>query len=173
MERRLVRGILGRQRSVELSTCRIWWKSPPHRGALCKEVRNCQEKVQMELSTIRCSQVSFKAFPGCGSCTFDLPVSKTDTQALGKRRTHTCACSAAGGCSLCPVKTARDLHTAARNFAPAGVNPDPGMRPCGQREEASFRTRKSVTLTFQKLAGFSGEDVRITGHVCRVGCGRH
>ena len=89
----------------------------PREGSLC----GCWWAMrEMELSTIRCSQVSFKAGPGCGSCTFGLPVSKTDSQALGKRRTHTCACSAAGGRSLCPVKTARDLHAAARSFARRG-----------------------------------------------------
>ena len=31
-----------------------------------------------------------------------------------------------------------------------------------------FPSKKSVTLTFQKLAGLSGVDVKITGHVCRV-----
>ena len=95
-------------------------------------------------------------------------MSKTDTQALGKRRTHTCTCSAAGGRSLCPVKTARDLHAAARSFAPAGANPDPGMRPLWPTRRGQFPSKKSVTLTFQKLAGLSGVDVRITGHVCRV-----
>ena len=137
----------------------------PREGTLC----GCWWAMrEMELSTIRCSQVSFKAGPGCGSCTFDLPVSKTDTQALGKRRTHTCTCSAAGGRSLCPVKTARDLHAAARSFAPAGANPDPGMRPLWPTRRGQFPSKKSVTLTFQKLAGLSGVDVRITGHVCRV-----
>ena len=151
---------------------------PTTQGALCKggprwplegTLCGCWWAMrEMELSTIRCRQVTFKVGPGCGSCTFDLPVSKTDTQALGKRRTHTCACSAAGARSLCPVKTARGLHAAARSFAPAGANPDPGMRPLCPTRRGQFRSKKSATLTFQKLAGLSGEDARITGHVCRV-----
>ena len=62
-------------------------------------------------STTRCRQVMFKVGPGCGSCTFDLPVSMTDTQALGKRRTDSCACSAAvpAARSLCHIEVAKDL----------------------------------------------------------------
>ena len=84
----------------------------PREGALC----GCWWAMrEMELSTTRCRRVTFKVGPGNGSCTFDLPVSKTDTQALGKRRTHSCACSAAvpAARSLCPVKVAKDLHSAA------------------------------------------------------------
>ena len=96
-------------------------------GALC----GCWWAMrEMELSTARCKQVTFNDGPGCGTCTFDLPVSKTDLQALGKRRTHTCACSGGvpGSDALCPVKVARSLHAAAFNFAPPGANPDTGMR---------------------------------------------
>ena len=68
---------------------------------------------EMELSTAKCKQVTFNDGPGCGTCTFDLPVSKTDLQALGKRRTHSCACSGGvpGSDGLCLVKVARSLHT--------------------------------------------------------------
>ena len=101
----------------------------------------------------RCKQVTFYDGPGCGTCTFDLPVSKTDLQALGKRRTHTCAClgGVPGSDALCPVKVARSLYAAAYNFAPPGANP-----------------KRLATLTFQKLARLGGMDSRITGHVCRV-----
>ena len=51
----------------------------PREGALC----GWWDMREIELSTTRCRQVTFKVGSGCGSCTFDLPVSKTDTQALG------------------------------------------------------------------------------------------
>ena len=125
----------------------------------------------MELSTIRCSQVSFKAGPGCGSCTFDLPVSKTDTQALGKRRSHTCACSAAGGPSLCPVETARDLHAAARSFAPA-ANPDPGMRPLWPTRRGQFPSKSETGWVERSRC--QNHRARLSGHGSPSnGCGRH
>ena len=91
----------------------------PREGALC----GCWWAMrEMELSTARCRQVTFNDGPGCGTCTFDLPVSKTDLQALGKCRTHSCACSGVvpGSDALCPVKVARSLHAAAAKFAPPG-----------------------------------------------------
>ena len=96
-------------------------------------------------------------------------MSKTDTQALGKRRTHSCACSAAvsGAGRLCPVKVAKALHSAARSFAPVGADPDPGMRPLWPTRRGQFPSEESATLTFQKLAVLSGLDARVTGHVCR------
>ena len=39
----------------------------------------------------RCMQVTFLGGPGCGRCVFNLPVNMSDPQALGKKRTHTCA----------------------------------------------------------------------------------
>ena len=139
----------------------------PREGALC----GCWWAMrEMELSSARCKQVTFYDGPGCGTCTFDLPVSKTDLQALGKRRTHTCACSggAPGSDALCPVKVARTLYAAAFNFAPPGANPDPGMRPLWPSRRGQFATKRLATLTFQKLARLGGMDSRITGHVCRV-----
>ena len=45
---------------------------------------------EIELSTARCKQVKFFAGLGCGTCEVDLPVSKSDPQALGKLRRHGC-----------------------------------------------------------------------------------
>ena len=71
----------------------------PREGTLCGAWWAMRE---VELSTARCMQVTFLGGEGCGRCVFDLPVTKTDPQALGKKRTHACACSAtvAGG-GLC------------------------------------------------------------------------
>ena len=113
----------------------------PREGALC----GCWWAMrEMELSTARCRQVTFENGLGCGTCTLDLPVSKTDLQALGKHRTHSCACSdmVQGSDKLCPVKVARALHTAASNFAPPGASPDPGMRPLWPSRRGQFTTQR-------------------------------
>ena len=39
---------------------------------------------EIEVSAARCLQVAFLGGPGCGRCVFDLPVSKTDPQAVGE-----------------------------------------------------------------------------------------
>ena len=65
-------------------------------------------------------QITFKVAPGCGTCTFGFPVSKSDLQALSRRRTLSCACSAAvpGSGKLCPVTVAKTSHSAATEVAP-------------------------------------------------------
>ena len=121
------------------------------------------------VSTARHRQVAFKVGPGCGTYTFDLPMTKTDTQALGKRWSHSCACSVAASAGLmCPVKVAKDLHIAASGFSPVGVDPDPGMRPLWPTRRGRLPSKRLVTLTFQKLAVMSGLGARVTGHVCQV-----
>ena len=69
----------------------------PHEGRLCGSWCAMRE---VELSTARCMQVAFLNGEGCGRCVFNLPVTKTDPQALGKKRTH----SVGGSETLCPVK---------------------------------------------------------------------
>ena len=60
---------------------------------------------EIEVGTAACTQFTFMEGAGCGSATLDLPASKTDQQALGKKRTHTCVCPSA----MCPVRAAREL----------------------------------------------------------------
>ena len=82
----------------------------PREGTLC----GCWWAMrEIELSAARCMQVTFLGGQGCGRCVFDLPVSKTDPQAVGKKRTHMCACSpaVAGSEALCPVKVAKNCTT--------------------------------------------------------------
>ena len=60
----------------------------PREGTLC----GCWSAMrEIELSAARCMQVTFLGGHGCGRCVFELPVSKTDPQAVGKKRTHICA----------------------------------------------------------------------------------
>ena len=164
-----------------LSTCRSWRTWPlgvslcgaggpifPREGTLCGAWWAIRE---VELSTARCMQVTFLGGEGCGRCIFDLPVTKTDPQALGKKRTHACACSAtvvAGGGTLCPVKVARKLYHGAFHHCPDGAHPIPEMRPLWPTVDGQFVSKRAATLTFQKLAALTGTDARITGHACRV-----
>ena len=70
----------GPMRTREGTLCGCWWAMR-----------------EVELSTARCMQVTFLGGPGCGRCVIDFPVTKSDPQALGKKRTHTCACSTVVG----------------------------------------------------------------------------
>ena len=75
-------------------------------------------------------QVEFLKGEGCGCCVFSSPVTKTDPQALGKKRTHACACSSSVGSeSMCPVKVARKLYHGGDHCGPVGAHPIPAMRP--------------------------------------------
>ena len=135
----------------------------PGEGTLC----GCWwAMLEVELSTAWCMQVSFRSGRGCGLCIFDLPVSKADPQALGKKRTHSCTCETNE--VLCPVKVARNLHGAALRHSPAGAHPLPGMRPLWPSAQGKFVSKRAATRTFQKLASLAGVDSRITGHMCRV-----
>ena len=96
----------------------------PREGALC----GCWWAMrEVELATTRCKQVSFVKGPGCGVCEIDLPVSKSDVQALGKRRRLSGASEAERrlGEALCPVKVVRMLWDAAREFSPPGAEAEP------------------------------------------------
>ena len=102
-------------------------------------------------------------------CVFNLPVTKTDPEALGKKRTHACTCSAhvGGGESLCSVKVARKYHCAVHH-KPAGAHPIPAMRPLWPSVGGQLITKSAASLTFQKLAALTGTDTRVIGHACRV-----
>ena len=61
---------------------------------------------EIELAALRIKNITFSSdAAGCGSCSINLPVSKTDPEALGKHRLHGCCCAAGG----CPVVAARCL----------------------------------------------------------------
>ena len=63
---------------------------------------------ELELASVRMGAVAFTTpGKGCGTCTINLPVSKTDVMALGKRRTHGFCCG--DGVICCPVRAARNL----------------------------------------------------------------
>ena len=114
----------------------------PREGTLC----GCWWAMrEVELSTARCMQVTFLGGPGCGRCVFDLPVTKSDAQALGKKRTHTCACSTVVGSeALCPVKVAMKLHRAATLHSPVGAHPLPGMRPLWPAVSGKFVRKRGL-----------------------------
>ena len=111
---------------------------------------------EVELSTARCMQVEF--LKGCGRCVFNLPITKTDPQALGKKRSE----------SMCPVKVARKLYRGAVHHGPIGAHPIPAMRPLWPSAGGQFITKSAATLTVQKLAALTVTDTRVTGHACRV-----
>ena len=124
---------------------------------------------EVELSTARCMQVTVLIGPGCGRCVFDLLVTKTDPQGLGKKRTHTCACSTVVGSeAMCPVWVAKKLHRAATQHSPMGAHPLPGMRPLRPAVSGKFVSKRAATTTFQRLAELTAIDSQVTGHVCRV-----
>ena len=63
---------------------------------------------ELELASVRMDAVTFDPRgKGCGTCTINLPVSKTDVMALGKRRTHGCCCD--DDTIRCPVLAAKNL----------------------------------------------------------------
>ena len=99
----------------------------PREGTLC----GCWWAMRkVELSTARCVQVSFRNGRGCGLCIFDLPMSKADPQAMGKKRTHSCTCESDE--VLCPVKVARKLHGSRR------CTPSPGCGRCGLQHKENL-----------------------------------
>ena len=127
---------------------------------------------EIELSTTRCEQVSFEPGPGCGVCQLLLPVSKSDPQALGKKRVHACSChgvaATARGRALCPVAAARRLVNRARVHVPAGAEPDEGLRPLWPRLDGKFAKKRAVVATLKELGKQIRSEGNITGHVCRV-----
>ena len=90
---------------------------------------------EFELSTARCMQVTFLDGPGCGRCVVDLPVTKSDPHASGKKRTHTCACS---------------------------THPFLGMRPLRLSVSGKTASKRAATAKFQGLAELSAIDTKVT-----------
>jgi hypothetical protein len=124
---------------------------------------------EIELSTTRRRQIQFFEGGGCGSCEINLPVSKSDTQALGKRRRHGCSCGAGppGSNSICPVAAARRLHVRAGALHTSlGNDPDDGA--LWPTATGGFGTKAMAANNFKALAELIGITTNITGHVCRV-----
>ena len=86
---------------------------------------------------------------------------QTDTQALGKWRTHLCAPA---------LPWYREVVNTVRSRWPRlYTRPQfvlPGMRPCPTRS-CQFPSKKASHVD-QKLGVLCGLDSRVTGHVCRV-----
>lgn len=120
---------------------------------------------EVELSTARVCQVSLEGGPGCGAAVLDLPVSKADVRALGKRRRLECACGgvASGASATCPVAIAVRLRARALRDAGGDVN-----GPLWPTAEGTFALKKESVLTMQALAARTGAADRVTGHTCRV-----
>ena len=136
---------------------------------------------EIEISSARVGAVSFQLGPGCGIASFDLPVSKSDVHALGKVRSHGCACPAA-----CPVLALRKLvefagggsgsGSASVGFpSVGGVRPNVSFfkeavasRPLCPTPAGGFPTKAGMTSVFQRLGLELGVSKHITGHMPRV-----
>ena len=101
----------------------------------------------------------------CGTATVDLPVSKADVRALGKRRTLRCACPSA----LCPLATAKFLVDQAR-ARPSSSGVSDEFVPLIADGAGRPVTKAAVVATFKKVALAAGmaPSARITGHSPRV-----
>ena len=119
--------------------------------------------------------------PGCGIASFGFPVSNFDVHALGKVRSHGCACPAA-----CPVLALRKLVEFAvggSGSGPAsggfpsvgGVRPNDSffkkavsLRPLCPTPAGGFPTKVGMTSVFQRFGLELGVSKHITGHMPRV-----
>jgi hypothetical protein len=123
---------------------------------------------EIELAAAVVGQFVIHEGDGCGTATIDLPVSKSDVKALGKRRTHVCTCPS----PLCPVAAATRLLASARAAW--------DLTGHGELELEQFPlvpdfmgmhvTKRAVTNAFGIVARASGsaDSARITGHSARV-----
>ena len=136
---------------------------------------------EIEISSARVGAVSFQQGSGCGIASFDLPVSKSDVHALGKVRSHGCACPAA-----CPVLALRKLvefagggsgsgSTSVVFPSVGGVRPNVSFfkeavasRPLCPTPAGGFPTKAGMTSVFQRLGLELGVSKHITGHMPRV-----
>jgi hypothetical protein len=125
---------------------------------------------EIELAAANVGQITFQVQEGtCGTATFNLPVSKSDVQALGKFRTHVCTCPS----PLCPVKAARSVVAAARTTWATTIFGETGefsQFPLVPDFLGGRVTKRAMTAAFIVVAKASGmqEGQRITGHSPRV-----
>ena len=139
--------------------CGAWW--------LCRE---------MELSTARARMVEIRTSGALASATWHLPVSKTDTQALGMARTLQCSCSSLGRAG-CPVHGLWDhlgfLHARfGHRWSGDGPDWDLPLFPTGLgtvvAKSAMAKTiRHAAFLLDVPLSAPDGSE-RVSGHSLRV-----
>ena len=113
---------------------------------------------EIELAGLRVSSLTFSEGDGCGTCRVNLPVSKTDAEALGKFRLHGCCCEQGG----CPVAAARDL----RDHALQGGGGTDSFAVVSM----TYRQvpKKEMQLCLQDAAKELGVVGRITAHAMRA-----
>jgi hypothetical protein len=100
----------------------------------------------------------------CGRAVFNLPVSKSDYRALGKIRTHNCACPS----PVCPVAAAQRLRARAIALAARGRKALP-TAPLVPTPTGEHQTKAQVVAMYQSLVDKVGSShLRITGHSPRV-----
>ena len=112
---------------------------------------------EVELASVHRSHITLKQGPGpCGIAELLLPVDKTDTAGLGKRRSHCCACPAAA----CPVRALRFLL----------CQPDGGQGLLVSQGHGAPLTKQMVVAAFRDVAAACGHShpQAITGHSGRV-----
>ena len=93
---------------------------------------------EIEISSARVGAVSLQG-PGCGIASFGFPVSNFDVHALGKVRSHGCACPAA-----CPVLALRKLVEFAVGGSGSGSASGGSPSVGGVRPNDSFFKKASV-----------------------------
>ena len=117
---------------------------------------------EVELAAVRVSQIRWAPCTTKdqgGFATILLPISKTDIQALGKRRSHQCICPD----PACPV---RAVTTLLHDATQGGEALDPLLVRDYQGLPFS---KEAVTRLMQLIAGTTGHgDLLITGHSMRV-----
>ena len=136
---------------------------------------------EIEISSARVGALSFQQGSGCGVAGFDLPVSKSDVHALGKVRSHGCACPAA-----CPVLAFRKLvefagggsgsGSASSGFTSVGgVRPNGSffkkavaLRPLCPIPAGGFFIKAGMASVFQRFGLELGVAKHITGRMPRV-----
>ena len=124
---------------------------------LCREV---------EASTAFASAVTIRPGPdGEGDCaSWNMPASKADWLALGKVRTHGCACPS----PLCPVCAAKRVVEAAKKEN-EGREQDARGGPLLPKRGGAPMTKSEMVLFFKDLEAATGKPGRrITGHSGRV-----
>ena len=100
----------------------------------------------------------------CGRAVFNLPVSKSDYRALGKVRTHNCACPG----PACPVAAAQRLRARAVAIASRGRR-ELATAPLVPTPTGVHQTKTQVVAMYKSLVDEVGlNHLRITGHSPRV-----
>lgn len=145
-------GIEGQDEAKDIAIVASWW--------MLREI---------ELSAATVNQLTFEDpvegdADKCGRAIFNLPVSKSDHKALGKLRTHNCACPS----RLCPVAAAQRLRE--RAIASALRHQQAVFTaPLVPTDKGEHQTKKQIVSLFLSLTDAVGaNDLRITGHSPRV-----